>query len=382
MNSRMMIIAAGYLFLCVGCTEEVEVPAHRIFPQKLEIQNIDDMGRYTRMVHLETHENALLGDISKVVVDPSNGDLLVSDKRVTHGVYRFNERGKFIRRYGRKGEGPGEYRGLNTFTVTPEGRVAVFSFGKRIVFNPDGSVFAEQAVVINDFYAEAVGNQFYVLSFNGGPNLKEMVSILSADLGLVEKFHPYDRRMEKIPFVPQEAMSVAAGKVVINDFSNLGFFVYTREGESLGRFQFPNRNDEIAGVWDQPREQAVRRDGPLATRFHRFQIMNTVGDWVHFLEWQGRDINRSVLWDPQSGQAFRFEGVHLLRAEADAPYLSMDGIVGSTKNNLIGYCADPEKFARFQKSYPAAKHIRYQDSDNPVLLFFQFHNGPLTTAKR
>jgi hypothetical protein len=67
-----------------------------------------------KIIPLETTDESLIGRITEVQV--SDGKIFVFD--IDHaGLFVFNMDGKFIRRIGREGQGPGEYVFLSNFTV-------------------------------------------------------------------------------------------------------------------------------------------------------------------------------------------------------------------------------------------------------------------------
>ncbi|HET7766429.1 MAG TPA: peptidyl-alpha-hydroxyglycine alpha-amidating lyase family protein, partial [Burkholderiales bacterium] len=82
------------------------------------------------------------------VVTAPNGDIYVADG---HGgasnarIVKFSKEGKFIRAWGRKGTGPGEFGELHAIAIDSGGRVFVGDRGNnRIqIFDPDGRFLAE-----------------------------------------------------------------------------------------------------------------------------------------------------------------------------------------------------------------------------------------------
>ena len=68
-----------------------------------------------KLIPLETNDNCLIGSISDITL---RGDtIIVADINKSGKVYLFNSEGKYISSIGKKGEGPGEYGGLNELQI-------------------------------------------------------------------------------------------------------------------------------------------------------------------------------------------------------------------------------------------------------------------------
>ena len=82
------------------------------------------------------------------VVTAPNGDIFVADG---HGgnsnarIVKFSKDGKFIKTWGRKGSGPGEFDTPHTITIDSQGRIFVGDRGNNRVqiFDQDGKFLAE-----------------------------------------------------------------------------------------------------------------------------------------------------------------------------------------------------------------------------------------------
>lgn len=82
------------------------------------------------VVPLEETEESLLTSASRVI--KYDGQYLVVNKGDEEIVF-FNEQGKYIRTFNRLGEGPGEYKSINTFWVK-EDVISVYERGRSIIF--------------------------------------------------------------------------------------------------------------------------------------------------------------------------------------------------------------------------------------------------------
>ena len=84
-----------------------------------------------RTIILETNTDCLIGRIDELQV--LDGYLYILDKSAAKSLLVFDMEGRFIRKIGRMGQGPGEYFSLGDFTIDAEnGFVFLLDFGLRI----------------------------------------------------------------------------------------------------------------------------------------------------------------------------------------------------------------------------------------------------------
>ena len=76
---------------------------------------LSDYFKNVQSIALEDVENGLIGKISKLIV--LNESIFILDSSIAHCLFVFNREGKFIRKIGRIGKGPGEYSNLSDFTI-------------------------------------------------------------------------------------------------------------------------------------------------------------------------------------------------------------------------------------------------------------------------
>jgi sugar lactone lactonase YvrE len=87
------------------------------------------------------------GDTAETFAGPcdvavaANGDIFVADGHVNARIVKFDKDGKFIKAWGRKGEGPGEFNLPHTLVIDSRGRVLVGdrSNNRIQIFDQDGA---------------------------------------------------------------------------------------------------------------------------------------------------------------------------------------------------------------------------------------------------
>lgn len=380
---RLTALLLSLVLVILSCTSQL--PVSQITSNKNQAHDLSNLGQFVRMVPLETHKDALLGEINEVAICPHSGDILLSDTRIGNTVYRFSAQGKYIRKYGEKGFGPGEYQKLVTFTVLKNGNVAVFSLHKRLLYQADGTLIVERNSGMNDLFAQAIGEHIVIYSMNGIEKQDTMVTILNQKLDIIEQFHAYEKRIEKFRFTPLQGLAVVNDQIVVSHFTDFKLSVYEPSGHLTHHMRFPTQNADLYPIWDGlDRKQPVYREQQqyLFHNLQRAEYVHGVGKLLHIVESQSKNnIWRSVIWDATTGEATTYTDLHLFRAPEDASYFSMSQLAGSYDKGLIGLCTDPELFARFQHQFPFAADIQYSDTDNPLLVFFELKAPQTQLAK-
>lgn len=85
----------------------------KTFDKELELTQVIDTTSYI-YIPLETKENCLIGEIRKVLI---YDEFIFVFDRFTNSLYVFDKEGKFIRKIGKTGQGPGEYGRISDFDI-------------------------------------------------------------------------------------------------------------------------------------------------------------------------------------------------------------------------------------------------------------------------
>ena len=88
--------------------------------EKVEDMFLSEICSEMKTIILETTDDILLGRIDIVQV---HKDLIFLLDRINTGVHAFNKEGKFVRKYGGRGGGPGEYLTIWDFTIDHENEI-------------------------------------------------------------------------------------------------------------------------------------------------------------------------------------------------------------------------------------------------------------------
>ena len=125
-----------------------------------------------KCIPLETNDEVLVGDVDKVLVYQNN--IYVLDCVDAKGLFVFDKEGRFIRKIGRMGGGPGEYTAIYDFTIdTDNNKIILFDGLRLLFFNASNGQFERTIVIKNSAtmsVAQYVNNMLYTDLHEFGPN--------------------------------------------------------------------------------------------------------------------------------------------------------------------------------------------------------------------
>ena len=113
------------------------------------IFSLSSVFKQVKLIPLETNENCLLGTISNVEL--FDDTLYVLDEFNAKALFVFDLKGKFIRKIGRRGKGPGEYRRPTSFSIDAVKReIFILNDRKILVFNLNGTFLKQINIPAKD----------------------------------------------------------------------------------------------------------------------------------------------------------------------------------------------------------------------------------------
>lgn len=148
------------IFSLLGCSDPAKssIPIINV-PKNVSGEiRLSDIAKSKRIIQLETSEKALLGGVFDVKL--FNERLYVADRSK---ILIFDMQGKFLNMLGRRGEGPGEYRGILSFTIdSTTGNVYVASDNRILVYSSDSSLLMERAFYHGTYYISFNESNLYI----------------------------------------------------------------------------------------------------------------------------------------------------------------------------------------------------------------------------
>ena len=176
------------------------------------------------------HDESTLNGPSDVVV-AKNGDIFVADGHVSREpsysrVVKYSRDGKFIRAWGKPGNGPGEFNFLHSIAIDNDGRILVVDRGnfRLQAFYQDGNYLATYAGYGKPTaLAVDAKNTLYVLDMDSvdkdGSNDKRALYIANAKDGKISAVYPNPKGFEDIAI--DRAGNVYAGSILQKTFARI-----------------------------------------------------------------------------------------------------------------------------------------------------------------
>jgi hypothetical protein len=135
--------------------------------------NLSKLGCFSSFIPLETNENSIISGINKIYF--TDNHIYILDRDGGKGVFIFDRNGKFIRKIGRTGGGPGEYVSIDDFTID-KNNLTVYLLTNReniLLYRVDGKYIRSFKT---DFYASKIeysssSNKIYFVGDGSGDNL-------------------------------------------------------------------------------------------------------------------------------------------------------------------------------------------------------------------
>jgi hypothetical protein len=131
----------------------------------IEKTNLSGVFKRVKTIILETNKDALISSISSLQV---YGDMIIILDASSKGIFVFNKTGKFMRRIGRVGQGPGEYVQSSDFTIDRKNKlIYVLDIPSQNIlrYNIETGTFIDN-IKLNEkiswtYYIQCVGDKLY-----------------------------------------------------------------------------------------------------------------------------------------------------------------------------------------------------------------------------
>ena len=156
---------------------------------------------------LDTGDKAIaergLSDIDNIGIDSEKNIYLLDNKSGGNAIFKFNDKGKFVTSFGRKGQGPGEIELAYELHVTKEDNIFIYDSGRRrmVLFGKNGNLINEKKIPIRINNICPLSNGHYVgEESNIGPATKEFSCSLNYYDGEFNKIKQLDMLKYPNPF--------------------------------------------------------------------------------------------------------------------------------------------------------------------------------------
>jgi len=367
------------VLITISCAHEKQTPGNVAVIDDIEmkarsIEAFEDVFHLERIVALETSDEALIGNIKGVMVDPDTGNLFVGDDSGEPGVFEMSPDGKLIRKHTRRGTGPGEINSLVRFTRLASGAIALLGPDKLVLLDKDWQLEGEITLDYTSIDMVSIGNRIYVMAvLIRRPEAPHAVLIYNDSLEEVGSFSDEDPRTRAYRYLPWKNMAARNGEIFLSHLYELRVSHYDRNGNQLGTFELPSENDALEEVWNKAdfTEDDRRK---IKTDLHRFLDIKATPEGLYLLETQRKTGTLNmVLYNHEARELTRLTGYNFMSRIRGDDRLELWMVEGNYAGGLIGSIQDTESFATFRDRFPELRDTELEMRDNPILVFFSIN---------
>ncbi|HUT07868.1 MAG TPA: 6-bladed beta-propeller [Candidatus Latescibacteria bacterium] len=376
-NRTSAFILFSILVMTCACRNSPAPHALRAGDFTITKRPIGDLFRFgiiEKIVVPELTDDSSIAEVSQIAFD-KNGDIYVADLSSRGTVLRFDESGKYLSRYGRPGQGPGEHGSLRAFDIDRDSQVYLISDTKIMRYSQAGEFEKETLISYFPGDIKIVKDGLYARIFRtkdssggSGPAIK-VYDLGLAELGSVSHFDP---RLSAYLFLPRSSITVWKDKIIFTDIYDLALNIYDPRVNQAQRIVFPNDNGRLDSVWK--REHLVEDDrSHIRDNIHRFNAVYSF-DGIVYLTEIVRERNEVNFWlmDIDHKKIVVFPLLDVIgTATRTSASIRFDTIVGTYENGLVFVVEDEEKIQKIREQYPQFKDVRFGANDNPALVFFR-----------
>ncbi len=348
------------------------------FSQKT-IESFFLRGSIDKIVIPETTESSLFSSVDQIAFGKDD-DIYLADLFSQKTVYKFDRLGKFVCKYGRIGQGPGEYSAPIAFDKDEDGRVLLLADTKIVVYNKNGELEKETNIYELGGDIKNIGDEIYTRFYvtrRGGSNNNNILKVYDRNLEFKRGLFQNDPRLNTYRFLPRHSMAPLGRRIVFTDVYDLAINIYDPKSKVCQRINFPSENDKLASVWNKRHFTEADRS-TIRDNIHRFNDVFSIRETIYLTEIirNKKEVN---FWLLDLGRKY-IEVYPLLDLIGDGKKatasIRFDYIVGAYNRGLIFVIDDVNKFEQIRKQFPQFANIQFGNNDNPMLVFYRLDGFP------
>ena len=364
------------ILMCFTMCNQKAQDENSIFVDLDNPENVSlfDYFRFIELIPLETSQDVLIADITKIILHQNI--IYVLDQKQSI-IFVFDQKGEFLLKIDKKGQGPGEYSSVQDININPfSGNLEILEpYGSLHIYDLSGNYIETKRVTYDGFHAvhgfAIAANNIHLFYTRFDPkkfiyfNLDEKKLLreeftenreISRLLGAKSLYQYQD---EWYIFRPIHPVVYKVGQEKLEVAFQFNFGAYTKEGKT-GTF-----SDESRSNWSKYLEEV----------FAQFPYsMNTVRHNSKYvlalLSW--KDLNRmaNVIYDNSAGESkFILNFKEKVRFEPDIltdDYVLANCNWGDLKKYITKEMLDDTQKKIFEEL------VQSEDETNPILIKYWF----------
>jgi hypothetical protein len=184
-SSQVGVVAILIIFALIsGTAASVSAFGQEMAVTKIKVISVPSQSKEIRLQRFFPAENdeakeAFLTQAQYMSSD-SYGRIYVSDVKANE-VLIFNKDGRFVRKIGRTGQGPGEFNLVGRALMTSRGLAVLDRSNNRIQYFDDRGRFADSIKLTKSYGDMAIGSEGTVFAFSSRYDTDEMISAIGAE---------------------------------------------------------------------------------------------------------------------------------------------------------------------------------------------------------
>jgi hypothetical protein len=370
------IFLCSFLFIsCSNKNKQNIVIGEKYFLIKdFQIDNIYDIGQIEKIIKPEISDDSLFGYANRVRID-KNGYIFLLDEYSQQALFRFDQKGKFLNRYGRRGQGPGEYQTIRGFDFDSMGNVYLLTVYKIIKYKKTGEFLEERKINIFSGGIKIIQDELFLdVMRNRSIGLRNKSSVYVYNTGLkkINEFGVYEKYLMKYIYSPSILLSGSDRELYFIDTYNLCYNRYDIENKIFSKYCFSSKNDRIESIWNKSGLSEEDRM-KIKLRLHRFDEILYYKNNLFVTE-ICRESNIYKFWlvDLDNFVIRKYSYFKLINSPIDPQnYLNFNYIAGSYQNGLILVIDDSDRFTKYKNHIKGFQNFKFTMKDNPLIIFFK-----------
>lgn len=271
---------------------------------EIKLENIKE---YTKDIRLENSPESRLGRIIEIKF--LKDKIIIFD--LLSGVHAFDSLGKFITKIGKIGEGPGEYKYVNSLEVNQDtGLIYIASMYKLLIFSNDFTLVEEKKFPFALSHLEFVNGELLVFSDKNGVPISSGFKNISSIYKINESLSVKDSLPIRSVDVPDRGVGAYFFQHYISEIGDEIFIykpVLTNENilrDTLYKFEGNKLNPFLKFKFSA--NQSIESNG-----MKRIWIYNIINSSSYFLlEYDNEDGKRMYLYNKSQKTGHHFkEGI-------------------------------------------------------------------------
>jgi hypothetical protein len=330
-----------------------------------EIINIGDVIDSVEYTPLETTDDCLIGEINKIIYHDNKYYILDRVKAKT--LFCFDAKGRFERKFGNLGQGPGEYVEPTDFMLTPSNIIIFDQFARKLLFfNMDGTFSYSVALKYKMHAITSLENDSLFLATLGDnrntdlADYELLVMDTKGEVRLKGIHNPYrmnyslsgyNSRLMNGRTIHAKPMSSSIYEITETEMTeryhlNITNRPLPKNYEELCKGNYENFMKNYKGSYNYFSGQFIETD-----KFLFFTVVNTKNMPVSVIYNKESGEIKSGILGMHGGNGSKFDKIGFI-------VLSINSYMTVNKNNIIGYV---------DASYMSDK----EEEDNPILFSFK-----------